>query len=160
VKRNSFLIISCINFDEKDSMGRFGLSGEVRAGIPDFLGSMGKHDPTASRAPADAGGEFQKYNVNVNRITYLPLNSVLLTNFRFQFTDDPLVTPEQMVLGGADSIRGYPENNYLADYGWIGNFELRSPAWLIPSMLKVPFDPKGTRLIDAIQFVYFLDAGR
>jgi hemolysin activation/secretion protein len=148
-----------INFDEKDSMGRAMLSAEARAGIPDFLGSMSKHDVNASRAASDAGGKFQKYNLSLNRTTYLPLNMVFLNTFRFQFTNDPLVTPEQMVLGGADSIRGFPENEYLADYGWIANIELRSPAFLIPSILRVPFDKKGTRLIDAIQFVYFIDAG-
>jgi len=148
-----------INFDEKDSMGRTTLSAEMRAGIPDFLGSMSKHDLSASRAPSDAGGKFQKYLLSINRVTYLPLNSVFLNTFRFQFTQDPLVTPEQMIIGGADSVRGFPENEYLADYGWIANIELRTPAWLIPSMLRVPFDKKRTRLIDAIQFAYFLDAG-
>jgi hemolysin activation/secretion protein len=148
-----------INFDEKDDMGRSMLSAEVRAGIPRFLGSMPTHDVKASRAPSDAGGKFQKYNLSLNRTTYLPFNSLLLNTFRFQFTQDPLVSPEQMVIGGADSVRGFPENEYLADHGWIANVELRSPAFLLPSILKVPFDKKRTRLIDAIQFVYFLDAG-
>jgi hemolysin activation/secretion protein len=84
----------------------------------------------------------------------------LINNARFQVTSDPLVTPEQLVIGGADSVRGFPENEYLADYGWVVNNEIRSPAFLIPSILKVPFDKKGTRLIDAIQFVYFIDAGQ
>ncbi|MCX5700107.1 MAG: hypothetical protein NTZ63_00990 [Candidatus Omnitrophica bacterium] len=148
-----------INFDEKDSMGRGSFSAEVRAGIPDFLGSMSRYDVTSSRATSEAGGEFQKYNLFLNRITYLPFNSVFLNTFRFQFTSDPLVTPEQMAIGGADSVRGFPENDYLADYGWIANLELRSPAFLIPPTLRVPFDKKRTRLMDAIQFVYFLDAG-
>ena len=146
-----------INFDEKDSMGRAMLSAEMRAGIPDFLGSLSTHDVNSSRI--DAGGEFQKYNLTLNRTTYLPFSSVLLNNFRFQFADDPLVASEQMVLGGADSVRGFPENEYLADYGWIANVEIRSPAFLVPRMLRVPFDKKHTRLADALQFVYFLDAG-
>ncbi|MDD5097026.1 MAG: ShlB/FhaC/HecB family hemolysin secretion/activation protein [Candidatus Omnitrophica bacterium] len=148
-----------INFDEKDNLGRSVIAAEARAGIPDFLGSMAKNDVNASRAASGAGGEFQKYNLSLNRITYLPFNSMFLSNFRMQYTDDPLVTPEQMVIGGADSVRGFPENEYLADYGWIANLELRSPAFIFPSKFRVPFDKKGTRLIDAIQFVYFIDAG-
>lgn len=148
-----------INFDEKDDMGRSMLAMEMRAGFPDFLGSMSKHDVHASRAPSDASSEFQRYNLTFNRTTYLPFNSLFLNTFRYQFTTDPLLTPEQMVLGGADSVRGFPENEYLADQAWIVNIELRSPAFLIPSFFKVPFDKKGTRLIDAIQFAYFIDAG-
>jgi len=147
-----------INFDEKDSLGRTVLSTEIRAGIPDFLGSMKKRDDSASRI--DAGGEFQRYNIYASRITRLPLSSVFINTLRLQYTDDALVNPEQMVLGGADTVRGFPENDYLADYGWIANMELRTPAFLIPPILRVPFDKKHTRLIDAIQFVGFLDAGK
>ncbi len=147
-----------INLDEKDNMGRFGFSAETSVGIPDFLGSMGEHDVKASRI--DAGGQFEKFNGSVSRVTYLPLNSLFLNTFRFQYTKNNLVNPEQMVIGGADTVRGFPENEYLADYGWIANTELRTPAWLIPSMLRVPFDSKHTRLIDAMQFVYFIDAGK
>lgn len=147
-----------INLDEKDTMGRFGLSAEMSVGIPGFLGSMPEHTAKASRI--DAGGQFEKYNATINRVTYLPLNSAFLNTFRFQYTKHNLVNPEQMVIGGADTVRGYPENEYLADYGWVANTELRTPAWLVPSILRVPFDPKHTRLIDAMQFVYFVDAGK
>lgn len=147
-----------INFDEKDSVGRAVVSAEVNAGIPNFLGSMKTHDVNASRI--DAGGKFQKYNFYLNRLTSLPLNSVFLTTGRMQYTDNALVNPEQMVIGGADTVRGYPENEYLADYGWIFNMELRTPAFLIPAILRVPFDKKHARLIDAIQFVGFFDVGK
>ena len=146
-----------INFNEKDNMGRSSLSTEVHIGMPGVLGAMGEHDVKASRI--DAGGRFQTYLATFNRTTYLPLNSYFLNTFRLQYSQDPLVSSQQMVLGGADSVRGFPENNYLADYGWILNTELRTPAFLIPSILKVPFDKKGTRLIDAIQFVLFIDTG-
>jgi hemolysin activation/secretion protein len=146
-----------INFNEKDNMGRSSLNTEVHIGLANFMGSMGEHDVKASRI--DAGGRFQTYLATFNRTTYLPLNSYFLNTFRLQYSQDPLVSSQQMVLGGADSVRGFPENNYLADYGWILNTELRTPAFLIPSMFKVPFDKKHTRLIDAIQFVAFIDTG-
>ncbi|MFA5145700.1 MAG: ShlB/FhaC/HecB family hemolysin secretion/activation protein [Candidatus Omnitrophota bacterium] len=147
-----------INFEENDSMGRGGLTVEVQAGIPDFLGSMSVHDASASRI--DAGGKFQKYLGSITRITRLPVSSMLINSFKFQYTTYPLVNSEQMIIGGADTVRGFPEAEYLADYGWINTVELRTPMFFLPAVLKVPFDKKHTSLVDAIQLVGFLDAGK
>ncbi len=147
-----------INFEETDNLGRGGITAEAHFGLPDFLGAMGKHDVSASRI--DAGGEFQKYTGSLTRITRLPAATLLINSFKFQYTTDPLVNSEQMVLGGADSIRGFPEAEYLADYGWINTVELRTPMFLLPAILKVPFDKKHTSLVDAIQLVGFIDAGK
>ena len=65
-----------------------------------------------------------------------------------------------MLIGGADSVRGFPENEYLADYGWVNNIELRTPAFFIPAILKVPYDKKHTSLSEAVQLVGFLDLGK
>jgi len=146
-----------VNFEETDSWGRGGLTAEIQAGIPGFLGSMGKHDAKASRV--DAGGEFQKYGVSMARITPLPASLLLINSFKGQFTPSRLVSSEQMLFGGADSVRGYPEADYLADYGWMMTAELRAPFFLLPPELKVPFDKKHTSWVNAIQLVGFLDAG-
>jgi hemolysin activation/secretion protein len=147
-----------LSLDEKDAMGRTFLTQELRFGIPDFLGSMDENDTSASRL--DAGGEFTKYVGTITRVNRLPFSSLLLASFKYQFTDEPLVNSEQMSFGGADSIRGYPENDYLGDYGWITRLELRTPAFIFPREIKVPYDKKGTSLMDAIQFVYFVDFGK
>lgn len=44
-----------------------------------------------------------------------------------QFTTQPLINNEQFFIGGADSVRGYPEALQLGDYGYNATFELRSP---------------------------------
>jgi len=147
-----------VNFEEIDSMGRGGLTAEMHAGIPDFLGSMRKQDESASRV--DAGGEFQKYVGSLSRITRLPASLYLVNSFKYQISNFSLVNSEQMLIGGADTVRGYPENEYLADYGWINNVELRAPAFLIPSILKVPYDKKHTPLSEAVQLIGFIDAGK
>lgn len=146
-----------ITFDQRDRLGRTLLSNEVRVGIPNFLGSMGEDDVMSSRL--DAGGEFRKYTGSLSRITRLPFSSLLITSVRGQFTDKPLVNSEQISFGGADSIRGYPENDYLADYGWMSTIELRTPAFIFPGVLKVPGGKERISLRDAVQFVYFVDFG-
>ena len=147
-----------ISFDEKDSLGRTFMSHEFRVGIADFLGSMDEHDVSASRI--DAGGEFYKYAGSLTRVTRLPFSSNLIGSIKYQVADRALVNSEQMSLGGASSIRGYPENDYLADYGWMSTMELRTPAFIFPRGLKVPFDKTGTPLKEAIQFAYFVDFGK
>ncbi len=147
-----------ISFDEKDALGRTFFSQELRFGLDDFLGSMSKYDESSSRL--DAGGEFTKYVGSLTRLTRLPFSSLLINSLRYQFTDDPLVNSEQMGFGGADSIRGFPENDYLADYGWMSTIELRTPAFIFPREMKVPGDKKDSSLMDALQFVFFTDFGK
>ena len=147
-----------ISFDETDSLGRTFQANELRLGVPNFLGSMGKYDVDASRL--DAGGQFLIYKGSVDRITRLPFSSMLITTLKMQFTDRPLVVSEQFVLGGATTIRGFPEDDYLADYGLLSNLELRIPAFVIPREIKVPLDKKGTSIMDALQLVAFVDLGK
>ncbi len=144
-----------ISFDEKDKYGRTFFSNELRVGIDNFLGSMDEHDTQASRM--DSGGEFVKYVGSLNRITRLPLSSLFVASIRGQYTDAPLVNSEQLSYGGADSIRGFPENDYLADYGWISTLELRTPAFIFPRVVKLPYSEVSLK--DAMQFVYFVDFG-
>ncbi|MCM8778355.1 MAG: hypothetical protein NC834_01020 [Candidatus Omnitrophica bacterium] len=147
-----------ISFDERDSLGRTFFSQEIRQGLDDFLGSMDKNDPSASRL--DASSDFTKYVGSLTRLTRLPFSSLLINSLKYQVTSDPLVNSEQMGFGGADSIRGFPENDYLADYGWMSTIELRTPAFLFPREIKVPYDKKGRSLMDSLQFVYFIDFGK
>jgi len=147
-----------INFEEKDNLGRTGLTGEAHFAIPEFLGSMEKREESVLRS--DSSGEFQKYTGSISRVTRLPGSMYLINSFKGQYTPFNLVSSAQMTLGGADSVRGFQENEYLADYGWINTVELRMPPFLLPSILKVPFDKKHTRITDAVQVVGFIDAGK
>lgn len=59
----------------------------------------------------------------------IPWNFQLYGRLTGQITDDPLVSNEQLAVGGADTVRGFPESGQLGDYGVHGSFELRN-AWL------------------------------
>jgi hemolysin activation/secretion protein len=45
----------------------------------------------------------------------------------FQWTDDPLLAMEQFSLGGANTVRGYRENQLVRDTGVFASAELRVP---------------------------------
>jgi len=54
-----------------------------------------------------------------------------------QYTNAPLVGPEQMTAGGVESVRGYLEVEAVGDYGVLGTVEIRSPSlgtWLGPTV--------------------------
>ena len=68
-------------------------------------------------------GDFQKVNFNFSRLQTLKRNFSLLFTSQFQFTEDRLNSLEQMLLGGADSVRGFPVSEYLVDVGYFAAFE-------------------------------------
>jgi hemolysin activation/secretion protein len=143
--------VAKINFslDGDDRWGATFFTPEIDFGIPDFAGALGRKDIKASRL--GAGGEFIKYSINGGRRINLPYQSFLLLNVRAQYTADKLVAGEQFYIGGGDTVRGYPELEYLGDYGFNTNVELRAPLYLLP---------KNCKLRDKIQMVYFWDYGK
>ncbi|MEA3211637.1 MAG: hypothetical protein QOE70_4694 [Chthoniobacter sp.] len=48
----------------------------------------------------------------------------------FQWTDDQLLSLEQVSIGGHGTVRGYRENQLVRDRGVVGSAELRVPIWL------------------------------
>lgn len=53
----------------------------------------------------------------------------LILRSAFQWTDDPLLSLEQFPVGGAETVRGYRENQLVRDKGVQGSVELRVPVW-------------------------------
>ena len=45
----------------------------------------------------------------------------------FQASGQPLISNEQFIAGGADTVRGYPEGEAAGDFGWRLGIEARSP---------------------------------
>ena len=62
---------------------------------------------------------------SADHLQTLPLDVQLFARAVGQVTPDPLVSNEQLSIGGADTVRGYPEATLLGDYGAVGTIELR-----------------------------------
>jgi hemolysin activation/secretion protein len=99
-------------------------------GFPDFLGSMDELGNGKSlRIDGDgnhAGGDFDKLYGRFARLQAITKNQSLLFRLEGQYTNDVLTSLEQMSIGGPNSVRAYPVNEYLYDKAFFGSVE-----WII-----------------------------
>lgn len=89
---------------------------------------------TPSSSPIDfdnkrffASANFTHFNLDVSHTQELPQGFQLYGKVQGQIADGPLVSSEQLSIGGLDTVRGYLESEVLGDNGVVGNLELRSP---------------------------------
>ena len=143
------------DFAERDGMGDTSWSPRLTFGTSSFLGASHKSNELASRE--GSGGEFLKYEQSLRRIQRMPFDSYAVMRSQFQTTNHTLTSTEQIQLGGANSVRGYPEGDYLADIGGTLNVD-----WIFPC----PFIPKSctagrtnTELRRQIEPAIFMDLG-
>ncbi|MDO8489721.1 MAG: ShlB/FhaC/HecB family hemolysin secretion/activation protein [Candidatus Omnitrophota bacterium] len=144
------------DFAKIDSFsGQTTFSPKFSFGTSGFLGASHRNHPTSSRA--GTGGYFFKYEQALNRIQRMPLDSYLSVRTNFLAASHTLASSEQFQLGGANSIRGYPEGDYLADMGGSLNLDWVMPMYLIPKDWKL--NNSQTPLRHLIEPVIFADVG-
>ena len=142
-------------FTKTDPYGQTSLSPKFSFSTANFLGASSLNHPSASRS--DTGGFFFKYEQDFNRMQRMPLDSYLSIRSQLQLASHTLPSSEQFQLGGANSIRGYPEGDYLADQGGSLNLDWIMPMYFIPKSWHM----KGsdTDLRHQIEPVLFADVG-
>ena len=135
---------------ENDSLGGTSLVQTVAFGMP----IRGDGYPLASR-----GGEhsFFKYHANLSRQLKMPWKTYFLANGEWQLSPDRLLPQEQIFMGGAESVRGYPESDYGADQGAILQLEYWIPTNFFPEQWHLPYDK--TALRNRLKFLSFFDQG-
>lgn len=156
-------VLSIVTAWDKERVLSFGgtLRARDRWGVTslyqDFAFGMPNRDdnhPLASR-----GGEhsFFKYGANFSRQVVMPWKTYLMANGEFQLSPDRLLPQEQIFLGGANSVRGYPESDYGADQGWILQLEYWIPTGFFPETWHLPWDQVPLR--DRLKILGFFDQG-
>jgi len=143
------------DFSRTDSQGQTTFSPKFDFGTSGFLGASSRNHPTSSRA--GTGGYFFKYEQSLNRIQKMVFDSYMSIRTQLQIASHTLASSEQFQLGGADSVRGYPEGDYLADNGAVLNFDWVFPLYIIPKTWKLP--GQETPLRHQIEPVFFVDVG-
>lgn len=77
----------------------------------------------------DAKPDYFYLRGGFDRTQNLPLGLSVFAKLDGQLTNGPLISNEQFLAGGADSVRGYMEAEQAGDDGAHGTFELRGPQW-------------------------------
>ena len=105
----------------------------LSVGIDAFHASIYKGQPNTTFKTQDrysADGKFTAWLLQfqwAKRYLPLKLQSVFRTDLQLAF--DPLLSMEQFAVGGAYSVRGYRENQYVSDNGLVSSLELRYPVY-------------------------------
>jgi hemolysin activation/secretion protein len=103
----------------------------------------------ATNNDTEADGVFFSWLGQFQWVQQLSPKTLLLTRFYAQFTPDPLLSLEQFSLGGIDTVRGYRQNQIVADNGIFGSIEYRISLTSNPQTLQIaPFFDFGTAWSD------------
>jgi hemolysin activation/secretion protein len=109
----------------------------------DALGATVNSDPDVP------DGRFFAWLGQVQWATRLPvLDSQLIARADVQLTPDPLLTLEQVSIGGRFTVRGYRENTLVRDNAFLASVELRVPLL------------RNSRWADYLELAPFFDYGR
>ena len=138
------------DFQSRDRWGGWSTGQGVYVGLPTFGNGW---------ALASGGGQqsFFKYAGSLTRLTQLPWRTRAIWDVQGQLTSDKLLPQEQLFLGGARSIRGYPESDYGADSAIQSRLDYMLPPYGMPDHWKMPFD--NMPLKDQLNAILFFDTG-
>jgi hemolysin activation/secretion protein len=110
-----------------------------------------------------ASPSFTHFNADVSHTQELWKGFQLWGKVQGQLADGPLVSSEQISVGGLDTVRGYYESEVLGDNGVVGNLELRSPdvgSMLQSRMKDAAGGAPAFTTFNEWTFFAFADAGR
>lgn len=141
-----------------DPRGRTVVNADLHWGFPNFLGSLDSGDVSGSTRSV-AGGDFTYYTIQMARVQRLPLDAFLIGRLGGQWSHNSLVLAEQFRIGGAYSVRGYPESDALGDHGYNFSLEYNFPSFFIPKGWQVPFAKKKTWR-ETLRMAAFVDGGQ
>lgn len=124
-----------------------------------YLATLNFGDNRSETAPSRIGsdGNFFSGQVEIGRFQDFLFGTYLYFNSSIQLSPDELPVPEQFAIGGAGTVRGYPQSEYLGDYGFAASLEWRVPPPFIAHH-KAPYLNRKWK--DFFQFVTFLDHGQ
>ena len=102
------------------------VSLNAATGLGRMFGGMSNSDYTSGSRPGITDSSWIKFNLELVNVMKFG-KCQLVTRGAGQLATDSLLTGEQFVIGGPDSVRAYPTGEYLGDHGYMLTAELRTP---------------------------------
>lgn len=138
----------------RDPWGMWVMRNDYSFGLKG-LGATSANNPVASRPGAKP--DFFSTELSATRIQQMPWGTRTILTLETQVAGSKLLPQEQLYLGGADSVRGYPEGDYLADSGLLFRLEYLVPCVVAPADWRLPFSKESLR--EQVTFAAFVDRG-
>lgn len=113
------------DFSHSDMNGKSFVSFYIHQGLGEYFGGMDDRSTLSSRAYAEADNKFTKFVLSGMRLQSIADRFYGIFNVSLQAAFSPLVSTEQIYIGGANSVRGQPYSMAAGDEGVIVNLELR-----------------------------------
>ena len=110
-----------------------GSTTALNAGVYFGIRGLGSTPTSFDNSRYLADGNFVYFRGDLSHEHDLPGGFQFFAKVQGQISDQPLVSAEQMAVGGLSTVRGYLEGEVPGDNAFIGSIELRSPSlisWL------------------------------
>jgi hemolysin activation/secretion protein len=143
-----------LSFDSSDIFyggGSNQLSGTVSQGL-NVLGARKSGSADLSRL--EGRSDFTKIEGSFSRLQRAPLGLNLYTAVRGQYTNDVLLSSEEIGFGGPDIGRAYDGSEISGDRGIVGTIEVRFPRVESSQVSGRKVDPPFSLLPDAFMPCY------
>ncbi|WP_225912754.1 ShlB/FhaC/HecB family hemolysin secretion/activation protein [Nostoc flagelliforme] len=115
----------------------------VLAARSQFSLGIDAFDATINNTGTD--GQFFSWLGQFQWVQQLSPRNLLVARIDAQLTPDSLLSLERFSVGGVNTVRGYRQNQLVADNGIVGSVEVRVPLTSDPKVLQlVPFFEIGT----------------
>ena len=101
-------------------------SWQAGGGVVLALRGVGSNESQFADKRYKAQSNFSVFKLNASRSENLPKGMTLYGALEGQLSDQPLISNEQFVAGGVDSVRGYLDASAVGDKAVRGSIELRS----------------------------------
>ena len=102
-----------------------------------------------------AGGDYTTINAGLVRDQKLFGEWSALLNVNGQWASAPLISNEQLALGGTGGVRGYQQGEIYGDTGWRAAFDLRAP-----SIVAGHFPTETGDVPAELRCSWFMDVGQ
>ncbi len=101
---------------------------QMNVGLTFSVRGLGNDAQEFAAKRSQAKPDFAHLRAELKRTQQLPKEWQVQARFSGQVANEPLISNEQFAIGGADTVRGYPESSALGDQGVLATLELRTPS--------------------------------
>ncbi len=144
-----------IQLQKTTEKNEFFTRQEATVGLPIANATL---NSASNLANVGGGSQFFRYISSFYYKHSLPWQTALVLNAAGQWSPGTLSSADLGGIGGTYFGRGYPEAFLQADSLIFASAEYRTPFFLAPKTLKIPFTG-GTTFRDSIQLLAFTDYG-